>query len=451
LNTTQQFSFSTTQTENPNNTSSGNILASTLLGLPSSYAGNLPSYSEDDFSLQMWSGFKPMRISGSLSLLSSLLLVLCASSFVQDATAQQTGSPQIRVTSQLVVLDTIVTDRKGNVVTNLTKDDFTVYENGVPQTIRNFTAPVDVSPVPDAPIKDHNGNDNWGAAPLTMIVVDEMDTPFSELASARDCVRQYLQAQPDQLPDPTLLLWLNDDGFHALTPFTRDRQAILRALAHQPPSLASKLARGAQAEQIAASFAALQQAALFSRGQPGKKQIIWVGRSFPSIDPIGLDDYQRTILTKGVRSTVDLLLASRVSLYVIDPTITGSASEDDQPQEVDILTPTPATTVADPFCRQLQHQPFRCRDRRQVLPRLQRPRQADQPERPARDRLLHAHLRPHQAHRRRRLSPDQHPPAQSEPPRTDQEGLLSRGRAVAGTRDQTHSQTRQLRASLRSL
>lgn len=291
-----------------------------------------------------------MRVIGSRPLLSFLSLILCASSFAQDPSLPtQPATPQIRVTSQLVILDTIVTDRKGNVVTNLTKDDFTVYENGVPQTIRNFTAPGNVQPIPGAPVKDRNGNDNWGAAPLTMIVVDEMDTPFSELAYARDCVRHYLQAQPDQLPEPTLLLWLNDDGFHALTPFTRDRQAILRALAHQPPSLASKLARGAQAEQIAASFAALQQAALFSRGQPGKKQIIWVGRSFPSVDPIGLDDYQRAILTKGVRSTVDLLLASRVSLYVIDPTITGSARDDDQQQEVDTLTPTPATTVTDPF------------------------------------------------------------------------------------------------------
>jgi len=182
-----------------------------------------------------------------------------------------------------------------------------------------------------------------------MIVVDEMDTPFEELAYARDCVRNYLRKQPEQLLEPTILLWLNDGGFHPVTGFTRDRDAMLRALAKQPPSLAGRLARGAAAEQVSAAFAALQQAALFSRGQPGKKEIIWVGRSFPSIDPIGLDDYQRTLLTKAVRSTVDLLLASRVSLYVIDPTITGSAINDDTPQEVDTLTPVPATTVTDPF------------------------------------------------------------------------------------------------------
>jgi VWFA-related protein len=278
--------------------------------------------------------------------LPSLLTALCAAAFAQETTP---AVPQIKVVSQLVVLDTVVTDRKGNIITNLTKDDFTVYENGVPQTIRNFTSPADLPAVPDESTRDRNGHENWGASPLNMIVVDEMDTPFEELAYARDCVRSYLKKQPAQLVEPTILLWLNDNGLHPVTGFTRDRDAMLHALAKQPPSLASRLMRGAAAEQISAAFAALQQAALFSRGQPGKKEIIWVGRSFPSIDPIGLDDYQRTLLTKAVRSTVDLLLASRVSLYVIDPTITGSAIDDDTPQEVDTLTPVPATSVKDPF------------------------------------------------------------------------------------------------------
>ena len=69
-NTTQQFSFSAAQTQNPTVGASGNILASVLLGLPSSFAGNLPKYSEVDFSLQMWSGFiqDEWRVSPKLTL-----------------------------------------------------------------------------------------------------------------------------------------------------------------------------------------------------------------------------------------------------------------------------------------------------------------------------------------------------------------------------------------------
>lgn len=257
--------------------------------------------------------------------------------------------PQIRVESQLVILDTVVTDRTGKVVTNLTKDDFSVYENGVLQVVRDFGAPDERPAIPAEPVKDHNGHDDWGVSPLTMIVVDEMDTPFSEMAYARECVGKYLKAQPQELAEPALLLWLNDGGLHPLTGFTRDRDVLLHALAKQPASLPGKLMRGAVAEQVAASFAALQQAALFSRGEAGPKQIIWVGRSFPSIDPVNLDDYERTLLTKAIRTTMDRLLASRVTLSVIDPTVTGSAINDDITQDVDMLQPAPGVSVKDPF------------------------------------------------------------------------------------------------------
>jgi VWFA-related protein len=247
------------------------------------------------------------------------------------------------------VLDTVVTDRDDKIVRGLTKDDFTVYENGVPQTIRNFTSVEEQPAVPAAPVTDRNGHEQWGNSPLTMIVVDGMDTPFEEQAYSRECVRKFLKAQPEQMATPTILLWLNDYGVHPLTGFTRDRQALMTALEKQPPVLPGKLMRGAAVEQVAAAFAALQQAALFSRGAPGKKEIIWVGRSFPSINPIGLTDYDRTLLTKAVRSTADMLLASRVTLYVVDPTITNSSLGDDTQEDADTLQFDTSSTVKDPF------------------------------------------------------------------------------------------------------
>lgn len=64
------------------------------------------------------------------------------------AAAQQTGQnaaqPQadnaytISVTTKLVIETVVVKDKKGNPVDGLTANDFTVTENGVPQTIRFF-------------------------------------------------------------------------------------------------------------------------------------------------------------------------------------------------------------------------------------------------------------------------------------------------------------------------
>src|SRR5229473_8630027 len=39
---------------------------------------------------------------------------------------------------RVINVDVIVTDRKGNRVTGLTKDDFEIYQNGIPKAISNF-------------------------------------------------------------------------------------------------------------------------------------------------------------------------------------------------------------------------------------------------------------------------------------------------------------------------
>ena len=65
------------------------------------------------------------------------------------------------------------------------------------------------------------------------------------------------------------MLWLNDYGFHPLTPFTRDREALLTAVARHSGSLPSKLMRGDSVARLAESFSALQQIAQFDAGPSG--------------------------------------------------------------------------------------------------------------------------------------------------------------------------------------
>jgi VWFA-related protein len=280
-----------------------------------------------------------------------LLAIVLAAPCVAQVPSTSNDDSHIAVKSQLVVLDTVVTDRKGNIVTNLKREDFQVYEDGVPQTVRDFDAPGNRPPIPDKPVKNRNGNDDWGQSPLTMIVVDEMDTPFTEISYAKQCVEAYLKGQPAQLTEPTILLWLNDNGMRPVTTFTRNRDEILQAILKHPPSSASKLARGAAVEQIAASFSALQQAALFSRGQPGKKEILWVGRSFPGLNGRSMDYTDKELMAKALHSTIDLLLASRVSLYVIDPTLGTSVDLNNPAAITDTATiePLAAPKLTDPF------------------------------------------------------------------------------------------------------
>lgn len=263
------------------------------------------------------------------------------------------SAPLLHVESQLVVLDLVVTDDKGNVVTDLGRDDFSVYENGTQQYIRNFDPPgkeqQKLAALPAQAPKDKNGNDDWGDAPLTILVIDELNTPFEETAFSRYEIDRYLKAQPALLKQPTIALWLNDAGFHPVVPsFTRDRNALMAAVDAHKATLSDKMNRGAVVEQLSASMSALQQMAVFSRGNKGAKQIIWVGRSFPGVDNTNLDKEQTDLLNKAVSSTLNLLMASRASVYVIDPT----ASNIDQTSFIsDVQNPNEITPFVsdDPF------------------------------------------------------------------------------------------------------
>src|SRR6266496_1968831 len=73
------------------------------------------------------------------------LLVTCAVFFAailaHSQDKKQTKSADddvIKINSNLVSLDVIVKDKKGKAITDLKPEDFTVYENGVPQKIEFF-------------------------------------------------------------------------------------------------------------------------------------------------------------------------------------------------------------------------------------------------------------------------------------------------------------------------
>ena len=233
----------------------------------------------------------------------------------------QTSETQVlKLKSDLVILDVVATDDKGKVVEGLKKEDFSVYENGVLQTIRTLEAPgAQAAATPAVAMIDRNGHPTWGEAPLTVVVLDQLNTPIEEIAYCRDQLFKYLQAQPALLAEPTSLIVLNDKGIQSATPATRDRDALLKIARKQEVGLPFSLKRGDADELLAESFALLRQIALSTRGDRGRKNVIWVGRGFPGLDPLALNTRDQESFLRAVRSTVDLLLEARVALYKIDP------------------------------------------------------------------------------------------------------------------------------------
>ena len=227
----------------------------------------------------------------------------------------------IRTSSRLVILDTLVVDRKDNVVTGLRKEDFHVTEEDTPQTVLNFSAPGTFAPPVDAAIHSTADLDRIAPrAPVNIILLDEFNTRFEDMAFARYSLKKFLQKQPGKLDQPTMLIAVSLQKFDVLQDYTEDKDAILSALDHHFAAFPWQAHQfGWLAERYNQAFLSLMRVAQATIGHPGHKNMIWIGRGFPNLNManVAIDQQQRVENT--VQETVNLLRDARVTLYTIDP------------------------------------------------------------------------------------------------------------------------------------
>ncbi len=240
-------------------------------------------------------------------------------------------NPSLTVNVRLVVLDVVVTDSSGKPVDGLTMKDFQVFEDGNPQHIRSLESP-SAHLLPPATIAagtsavfDPAQPASFGHSPADILVLDQLNTRFADSSFARRSLHDYLASQPALLPQPTTLLSVNDAGFRLLQPFTRDRDALLHALAAAPAEYPWKLEVNGNADhgpidRLDQSLRALEEIAQSYARIPGRKNLIWVGGGFPSLDPEAVDDEDRQVVKDTLQHVTDVLLDTRVTLYAVDPT-----------------------------------------------------------------------------------------------------------------------------------
>jgi VWFA-related protein len=254
-------------------------------------------------------------------LLCTVMLVAfpVSASMPQSQLKNQSGPssvPTIQVTSRLVYLDVTVLDKRGNPVVNgLSKDDFTITEDKKPQRIFSFEAP-QVHTMGVAA-----GNDNPdGEAPVTIFVLDLLNSKFEDFAFIRYSVRKYLATQPPELSSPAEMMVIGNDSLEVVQGYTRNKEDLLFALDHIPAVLPYKIMNGAFfSERFGQSIDALQQIALQNQGIPGRKNVVWVGHGGPSLNTTGLPGEWVERIHRYVHETTNMLVDARVSLFVIYP------------------------------------------------------------------------------------------------------------------------------------
>lgn len=118
------------------------------------------------------SSLSPLARLALASLIISVIALPVFGQSAEEKPRQEQQQPSIKIGTNLVTVPVIVTDRYGRFVTGLTRNEFTVREEGVPQRIEDFSsteAPFSVALLIDTSRSTQNKLDKIRKAALTFI------------------------------------------------------------------------------------------------------------------------------------------------------------------------------------------------------------------------------------------------------------------------------------------
>src|SRR6266478_549194 len=239
------------------------------------------------------------------------------------ASAQQSSqnSPSgvvLKRTTRAVVLDVVVTDKTGHSFPGLTKTEFTLLEDGQPQTIATFEA-AGISHRIDDPQRTISALGS--EFPQIILLIDEMNTSFKDLAYARYCMGKLLRKNRGQLQQSTALMALTNEGLRVLHGSTLDSNTLWAALDHHHPAIPWRLKGGVYgaSERLNISLGALEKIAAAGEGSSIRRSVVWISPGLPILSSISITAESQANALSAIRKLSDELLHARVTVYTVDP------------------------------------------------------------------------------------------------------------------------------------
>jgi VWFA-related protein len=208
-------------------------------------------------------------------------------------------------------LDVVVTDQAGSPVPGLGVSDFTLLDNGHPQSVLSFHA---FDEKAEPPVK-------------VILIIDTLALPGRLPTDERLAVEDFLRRGNGRLAQPVSLYELDGTGFWAVGSPSTDGNALASSLArsqnfHELRSFRSAL-RGDTWKQMdlhdtpsLEALKALGQVASMERQLPGRKLLIWVGPGWG----MGTGAYAERTVSKeetfyAIQWFSTLLREARITLY----------------------------------------------------------------------------------------------------------------------------------------
>jgi VWFA-related protein len=189
-----------------------------------------------------------------------LFMILCICLYAAQAQSQQSKEAQkgqdevVTLKAHLVTTDVMVKDKKGRYVTDLKAEDFTIFENGVPQKVEFFEPPVangKQAVEPKAGAQATPAQSSGMPMNIISLLVDGSTTGLADMAQVRKGLIKYIQ---EQIADTdTVAVFAVSSGLQLLQPFTREKAKLISAVekAYSSTTLSKNLERGDVAKEIA--------------------------------------------------------------------------------------------------------------------------------------------------------------------------------------------------------
>jgi VWFA-related protein len=294
-----------------------------------------------------------------------------AAAAATDAPSQgaSVGITTFHAHSNLVVIDVVVSDSKGNPVRGLKAEDFTLMENNKQQTIKNFeehTTPsaaemAKLAPAPKLPVGLFTNQARVPeSGPVNVLLLDYLNTPLTSQPYAREQLTKYINKAP---AGTRIAIFALSTNLVMLQGFSSDPEVLKAALnskkgAPQASAILTdpvnggvqgntdlqslfvsdavdayqQLANIERAQALETSFeqdlrtkitlGAFDTLARYLVGIPGRKNVIWYSGSFPlSIEPqVGLQDAFDSVVRNDdeIRKTDNMLTRAQIAVYPVD-------------------------------------------------------------------------------------------------------------------------------------
>lgn len=291
-----------------------------------------------------------------------------AQSAPPELQAHSPATPTIRAGARLVIVDVTVSDKNGNPLHNLKKEDFTVLENGNPQTVNTFEEHVALSATdavkfPPLPPMPPGVFTNITPAPvnsaINIILIDSLNTPHDDQSYLRSQLVNYID---HARPGTSIAIFALTTSLNMLQGFTTDTEVLKRIIDKQFGNASPLIARtqtgedssnleaasvggpGAAAvaafqsfqssfvngnaqtyQRVQLTLAAFNVLARYLSNIPGRKNLVWFSGSFPlDLDPAAAissnsaDSFAGSNNESEVRLIINALARGQVAVYPVD-------------------------------------------------------------------------------------------------------------------------------------